>query len=123
VLVAAHGNSIRGLVKYLDGISDDEITSVEIPTGIPLVYNLDADLKTIPAENSIWPLTGAFLGDASAIAAAQEKVAQQTAVAPPSVTLDEALDEESELGLLEKVDVPVVDALAFKQALSPKIEE
>ena len=41
MLVAAHGNSIRGLLKFLDGISADEITGVEIPTGIPLVYDLD----------------------------------------------------------------------------------
>lgn len=47
VLIAAHGNSLRGLVKHLDGISDDEIPSVEIPTGIPLVYELNADLTPI----------------------------------------------------------------------------
>ena len=45
VLVAAHGNSIRGIVKMLDTISDEDITGVEIPTGIPLVYRLDRDLK------------------------------------------------------------------------------
>ncbi|MDA0702754.1 MAG: 2,3-diphosphoglycerate-dependent phosphoglycerate mutase [Proteobacteria bacterium] len=47
VLIAAHGNSLRGLVKHLDGISDDEIPSVEIPTGIPLVYELNAALTPI----------------------------------------------------------------------------
>jgi 2,3-bisphosphoglycerate-dependent phosphoglycerate mutase len=47
VLIAAHGNSIRALVKYLDGISDDDIVGVNIPNGIPLVYELDADLKPI----------------------------------------------------------------------------
>jgi 2,3-bisphosphoglycerate-dependent phosphoglycerate mutase len=46
-LIAAHGNSIRALVKYLDNISDDEITELNIPTGIPLVYELDDDLKAI----------------------------------------------------------------------------
>ncbi|WP_433674627.1 phosphoglyceromutase [Microbacterium gorillae] len=51
VLVTAHGNSLRGLVKHLDGISDDDIAELNIPTGIPLVYKLDADLKPIaPAE-------------------------------------------------------------------------
>ena len=45
VLIAAHGNSLRALVKYLDGVSDAEIVSVEIPTGVPLIYELDKDLK------------------------------------------------------------------------------
>ena len=47
VIVAAHGNSLRGLVKYLDNISDDEIPSLEIPTGKPLVYELDDSLKPV----------------------------------------------------------------------------
>lgn len=47
VLLAAHGNSLRALVKHLDGISDDEITGLNIPTGIPLVYELDANFKPI----------------------------------------------------------------------------
>ncbi|MGD8325327.1 MAG: 2,3-diphosphoglycerate-dependent phosphoglycerate mutase [Sphingomonadales bacterium] len=47
LIIAAHGNSLRALVKYLDGISDEEIPTVEIPTGKPLVYNLDASLKPV----------------------------------------------------------------------------
>jgi 2,3-bisphosphoglycerate-dependent phosphoglycerate mutase len=47
VLIAAHGNSLRGLVKYLDNLSDEEITKVEIPTGRPLVYELDGNLKPV----------------------------------------------------------------------------
>jgi 2,3-bisphosphoglycerate-dependent phosphoglycerate mutase len=100
VLVAAHGNSIRGLLKYLDGISEDEITGVEIPTGIPLVYNLDASLRPIPAEGCVPPLCGAFLGDASEIAAAQAKVAAQTAVAKPAA---EAAEEAALIAKLEEV--------------------
>jgi 2,3-bisphosphoglycerate-dependent phosphoglycerate mutase len=61
VLVAAHGNSIRALVKYLDGISDDDIVGLNIPNGIPLVYELDADLR---------PIRRAYLGDAEAAARA-----------------------------------------------------
>ena len=63
IVVAAHGNSIRALVKYLDGISDHEIVGLNIPNGIPLVYELDADLK---------PLRHYYLGDqeAAAVAAA-----------------------------------------------------
>lgn len=47
VIIAAHGNSLRGLVKYLDGIGDDEILKLEIPTGVPWVYELDGDLKPV----------------------------------------------------------------------------
>lgn len=47
VIIAAHGNSIRGIVKHLDGLTDEEITKVEIPTGQPLVYDLDDDLKPV----------------------------------------------------------------------------
>jgi len=68
ILLAAHGNSIRALVKYLDGISDQEIVEVNIPNGIPLVYELDADLK---------PTRHYYLGDAAAAAQAAARVAQQ----------------------------------------------
>jgi 2,3-bisphosphoglycerate-dependent phosphoglycerate mutase len=68
VLVAAHGNSLRALVKYLDNISDEEIVGLNIPTGIPLVYDLDAQLKPIKSE---------YLGDQEAIKAAANAVANQ----------------------------------------------
>ncbi len=68
LVVAAHGNSIRALVKYLDHISDDDIVGVNIPNGIPLVYELDAQLK---------PIRHYYLGDADKIAAAAAAVAQQ----------------------------------------------
>lgn len=67
-LVAAHGNSLRALVKHLDGVSDEEIPSLNIPTGIPLVYELDADLT---------PLDSYYLGDPEAAKAAAEAVATQ----------------------------------------------
>jgi 2,3-bisphosphoglycerate-dependent phosphoglycerate mutase len=70
VLVAAHGNSLRALVKHLDGISDDDIVELNIPTGIPLVYELDERLH---------PLRHFYLGDAAAVAAAQKAVAAQGA--------------------------------------------
>ena len=47
VLVAAHGNSLRALIKKIEGIADDEITSLEIATGVPIVYEFDADLKVV----------------------------------------------------------------------------
>ena len=68
IVIAAHGNSIRALVKYLDGVSDDAIVGVNIPNGIPLVYELDADLK---------PTGRRYLGDAQAAAKAAAAVADQ----------------------------------------------
>lgn len=68
LLIAAHGNSLRALVKYLDTISDEDIINRNIPTGIPLVYELDENLK---------PKKSYFLGDQDAIKAAQEAVANQ----------------------------------------------
>ena len=73
VLVAAHGNSLRALVKHLDGIADDAISEVNIPTGIPLVFDLDADLR--PAERL--PLEDRYLGGAEAAKAAADAVAKQ----------------------------------------------
>ena len=68
VIIAAHGNSLRALVKYLDNIPESEIVELNIPTGIPLVYELDADLK---------PIKHYYLGDQAAIAAAMNAVANQ----------------------------------------------
>lgn len=68
VIIAAHGNSLRALVKFLDNVSDEEIVKLNIPTGIPLVYELDSGLK---------PLKHYYLGDAEAIAKAMQQVANQ----------------------------------------------
>ncbi len=68
VIIAAHGNSLRALVKYLDNISDQEIVSLNIPTGVPLVYELDAQLK---------PIRHNYLGDPEEIARAAAAVAAQ----------------------------------------------
>jgi len=78
VLVAAHGNSIRGILKYLDDISDEEITQLEIPTAIPLVYRLDKDLKPIPSPRAVAPLSGYFLADLEELKKKQEEVANQS---------------------------------------------
>ena len=77
VLVAAHGNSLRAIVKYLDKIEDAVIPSLEIPTGIPLVYNFDKDLNIIKNPKAVEPLSGLFLGDPERIKKAQEKVKNQ----------------------------------------------
>jgi len=68
VVVAAHGNSLRALVKHLDGISDEAILKLNIPTGMPLVYELDEQLK---------PIKNYYLGDEEAVAKAMEAVANQ----------------------------------------------
>jgi 2,3-bisphosphoglycerate-dependent phosphoglycerate mutase len=68
VIIAAHGNSLRALVKYLDNIPESEIVELNIPTGIPLVYELDANLK---------PIKHYYLGDQAAIEAAMKAVANQ----------------------------------------------
>jgi 2,3-bisphosphoglycerate-dependent phosphoglycerate mutase len=70
VVIAAHGNSLRALVKYLDGVSDSDIVELNIPTGIPLVYELDANLKPIKPRY--------YLGDPEAAEKAAKAVANQT---------------------------------------------
>jgi len=81
VFVAAHGNSIRAIVKYIENIPDDVIPTLEIPTGTPLVYELDKDLNPIPSELAVAPLKfGRYLGDAEKIKAAAEAVKNQTKV-------------------------------------------
>ena len=69
VLVVAHGNSLRAMVKMLDNVSEAEITELNIPTGVPLLYELDAQLK---------PISSRYLGDPEAIKAAAEAVRRQT---------------------------------------------
>ena len=78
VIIAAHGNSLRALVKHLDNISDDEICGLNIPTGVPLVYELDDDLNPIPHGDAIAPLTGRYLGDQDEIKQRIGAVAAQT---------------------------------------------
>jgi len=73
VLIAAHGNSLRALVKHLDGISDEEIPELNIPTGIPRVYRLDAELRVREAK---------YLGDPQEIAAKAAAVAAQASGLP-----------------------------------------
>jgi 2,3-bisphosphoglycerate-dependent phosphoglycerate mutase len=74
VLVAAHGNSLRALVMHLDGMSEDEITELNIPTGIPLQYELDESLRKVSAR---------YLGDPEAAARAADAVAAQATAPPP----------------------------------------
>ncbi|MCP3979579.1 MAG: 2,3-diphosphoglycerate-dependent phosphoglycerate mutase [bacterium] len=74
VLVVAHGNSLRALVKYLDGMSDEAIVGLNIPTGVPLVYDLDENLRSRGRE---------FLGDPEAVKRAAEAVARQGARGGP----------------------------------------
>ena len=68
MIIAAHGNSLRALVKYLDNVSDQDIVELNIPTGIPLLYELDDNLR---------PLSHRYLGDPAAVEAAIKGVASQ----------------------------------------------
>lgn len=78
LIITAHGNSLRSLVKHLDGIADDKIVELNIPTGVPLVYELDDDLR---------PIKSYYLGAAAAIKAAQDAVANQGKAKPPAVAV------------------------------------
>jgi 2,3-bisphosphoglycerate-dependent phosphoglycerate mutase len=69
VMVVAHGNSLRAMVKMLDNVSEADITELNIPTGVPLLYELDQELQ---------PISHRYLGDPAAIAAAAEAVRRQT---------------------------------------------
>ena len=73
VVIAAHGNTLRALVKYFDNLSEEQVLALNIPTGVPLVYELDADLK---------PIRHYYLGDQQAIAAAMAAVASQGKAKP-----------------------------------------
>ena len=68
IIIAAHGNSLRALVKYLDDLSEEEVLKLNIPTGMPLVYELDEELR---------PIKNYYLGDEEAVKAAMESVANQ----------------------------------------------
>jgi 2,3-bisphosphoglycerate-dependent phosphoglycerate mutase len=68
VMIVAHGNSLRALIKMLDGLSESQVVELNLPTGVPLVYELDAQLK---------PIASGYLGDAEAVRAAAEAVARQ----------------------------------------------
>lgn len=78
IIIAAHGNTLRALVKHLDGISKDDITGLNIPTGVPLVYELDEDMKPIAQDGAIAPLTGKYLGDLDKVRERIGAVAAQT---------------------------------------------
>ena len=68
IIITAHGNSLRALIKYLDNVSEDDIIAMNVPTGVPLVYELDSNLK---------PITHYYLGDQDAIQQAMDAVANQ----------------------------------------------
>ena len=79
VIIAAHGNTLRALVKHLDNIPENVIAELNIPTGVPLVYELDeATLEVIPHPDAISPLQGRYLGDQENIKARILGVKNQT---------------------------------------------
>jgi len=78
IVIAAHGNTIRALVQHLDNISEDVICGLNVPTGVPLIYELDENMKPIKHADAIAPLQGHYLGDQEKIRAKIEGVAAQT---------------------------------------------
>ena len=81
LMISAHGNTLRALVKHLDNIPEDVIANLNIPTSVPLVYQLeetaDGGLKPVMQEGAYSPMSGRYLGDQAAIKAAIEGVANQ----------------------------------------------
>ena len=78
LIIAAHGNTLRALVMHLDDIPTDVITGLNIPTGVPLVYELDEDMRPVKQGGAIEPLSGRYLGDQEEIKARIGAVAAQT---------------------------------------------
>ena len=78
MIVAAHGNSLRALVKHLDNIPEGVIAELNIPTAVPLIYTLDSNLKPILQKDAISPLSGRYLGNQEEIRARIEGVKNQT---------------------------------------------
>jgi 2,3-bisphosphoglycerate-dependent phosphoglycerate mutase len=78
VIIAAHGNTLRALVKYLDNIPESEIVELNIPTAVPLIYHLDKDLKPVKVKNAVSPLSGEYLGNQQDIKNRIEGVKNQT---------------------------------------------
>jgi len=76
VLVSAHGNSLRALVKHLDGISDDEISALNLPTGVPLLYRLDEQMRPTAAVDRAFGVSGTYL-DPDAAASSIDAVRNQ----------------------------------------------
>ena len=78
VIIAAHGNTLRALVKYLDNIPESEIVELNIPPAVPLIYHLDKDLKPVKVTNAMAPLSGEYLGNQQEIKKRIEGVKNQT---------------------------------------------
>ena len=75
VLIVAHANSLRGIVKHIDGLNIEQIEKVGIPNGIPLVYKFDANMRPVPQPKAVPPLSGEYLEKAGLLRAALEREA------------------------------------------------
>jgi 2,3-bisphosphoglycerate-dependent phosphoglycerate mutase len=93
LMVAAHGNTLRALVKHLDDIPEDKITVLNIPTAVPLVYELDINLKPVKSARSWAPLSGYYLGDQEEIRKAIDGVQAQTGGAAAAPAAEPAAAE------------------------------
>ena len=124
IIVAAHGNSLRGIVKHLDGISDSAIMELNLPTGIPFVYELDENMKPVVSMQ--------FLGDEETVKKAMESVAAQGTVKKPAAPEESKLTVSSEGGLtlssmvahtvttVEKPVQPALDCSSVRAMLDTK---
>eukprot|EP00607_Mallomonas_marina_P000688 CAMPEP_0182430730 /NCGR_PEP_ID=MMETSP1167-20130531/42895_1 /TAXON_ID=2988 /ORGANISM="Mallomonas Sp, Strain CCMP3275" /LENGTH=175 /DNA_ID=CAMNT_0024616153 /DNA_START=15 /DNA_END=538 /DNA_ORIENTATION=- len=104
VMLVAHGNSLRGIVKHVDGIDDETISEVGIPNGIPLVYKFDKDMNPIPQEMAVHPLTGVFLEKKGLLRAALAKE-MELAHHVPGYTLSKAGPIDPKLRSLALLDL------------------
>uniref|UniRef100_A0A0G4IA63 Phosphoglycerate mutase n=1 Tax=Chromera velia CCMP2878 TaxID=1169474 RepID=A0A0G4IA63_9ALVE len=109
VLIVAHGNSLRGIVKHLDGISEEQIPQVAIPNGIPLVYKFDDELRPVKQEMAVAPLSGVFLEKKGALRAALEREAELAKRVPGYRVPSCPTDREAERAVLPHS--PLTDAL------------
>jgi len=89
VILSAHGNSLRALVKHLDGIDESIIPNLNIPTGVPLVYQLDENMKVIPDDRAMAPLRGRYLGNQEEVKAMIAGVQGQTHATSSASTIKE----------------------------------
>ena len=124
IIVAAHGNSLRGIVKHLDGISDSAIMELNLPTGIPFVYELDENMKPVVSMQ--------FLGDEETVKKAMESVAAQGTVKKPAAPADSAVTPSCGGGLtltsmvahtvatVEKPVQPALDCSSVRAMLDTK---
>ena len=108
MLVVAHGNSLRALVKHLQGISDDDIPQLNIPTGVPLLYELDDDFRPLDDR----PVDERYLADADAVRATADAVARSRPRAADASTVATRASAGQAGSTADRTDQPACTAVA-----------